>query len=35
VGLKVDANNPAGAVKLYEKVGFVIDRTYRIWTKQL
>jgi len=35
VGLKVDANNPTGAVKLYEKVGFVIDRTYRIWTKQL
>ena len=35
VGLKVDTNNPTGAVKLYEKVGFVIDRTYRIWTKQL
>ena len=35
VGLKVDTSNPTGAPKLYEKTGFVIDRTYRIWTKQL
>jgi mycothiol synthase len=31
VGLKVDANNPTGALQLYERVGFVPDRRYRIW----
>jgi mycothiol synthase len=35
VGLKVDANNPTGALRLYESVGFSVDRTYRIWAKQL
>ena len=35
VGLKVDANNPTGALQLYASAGFVIDRTYRIWAKQL
>ncbi len=35
VGLKVDANNPTGALRLYESVGFSVDRTYRVWAKQL
>jgi len=35
VGLKVDANNPTGAAQLYERVGFVTDRRYGIWTKAL
>jgi mycothiol synthase len=35
VGLKVDATNPTGAPQLYERVGFVTDRRYRIWTKPL
>jgi ribosomal protein S18 acetylase RimI-like enzyme len=35
VGLKVDSNNPTGALRLYESVGFSVDRTYRIWAKQL
>lgn len=34
VGLKVDSTNPTGAAALYERVGFVIDRRYGIWTKQ-
>jgi mycothiol synthase len=28
VGLKVDADNPTGAVRLYERVGMALDRTY-------
>lgn len=35
VGLKVDANNPTGAPRLYERVGFVPDRSYRIWEHAL
>jgi mycothiol synthase len=35
VGLKVDSTNPTGAPQLYERVGFVTDRRYGIWTKQL
>jgi mycothiol synthase len=35
VGLKVDSSNPTGALRLYESVGFVTDRRYGIWTKQL
>jgi GNAT superfamily N-acetyltransferase len=35
VGLKVDAENPTGAPQLYERVGFVPDRRYGIWVKQL
>jgi mycothiol synthase len=35
VGLKVDANNPTGALQLYERVGFVTDRRYGIWTLTL
>jgi ribosomal protein S18 acetylase RimI-like enzyme len=35
VGLKVDSTNPTGALRLYEKVGFVTDRRYGIWTKRL
>jgi len=35
VGLKVDADNPTGAPQLYERVGFVVDRRYTIWTKAL
>jgi mycothiol synthase len=35
VGLKVDSDNPTGALKLYERVGFEIDRRYAIWVKTL
>jgi mycothiol synthase len=35
VGLKVDSSNPTGARQLYERVGFVTDRRYRIWLKRL
>ena len=35
VGLKVDSTNPTGALKLYERVGFDIDRRYGIWVKRL
>jgi mycothiol synthase len=35
VGLKVDANNPTGAVQLYERVGFTVDRRYGLWEKHL
>jgi ribosomal protein S18 acetylase RimI-like enzyme len=35
VGLKVDADNPTGAPRLYERVGFVTDRRYGIWAKRL
>ncbi len=35
VGLKVDASNPTGAPQLYERVGFVPDRRYRVWERDL
>ncbi len=35
VGLKVDSSNPTGALPLYTRVGFVIDRRYAIWTRTL
>jgi mycothiol synthase len=35
VGLKVDATNPTGAIALYEQLGFVTDRRYGIWRKEL
>ncbi len=35
VGLKVDSTNPTGAPQLYERVGFVTDQRYGIWTKRL
>jgi len=35
VGLKVDAANPTGAVQLYERLGFVSDRRYGVWVKEL
>jgi ribosomal protein S18 acetylase RimI-like enzyme len=35
IGLKVDTNNPTGALQLYESAGFVVDRTYRIWARRL
>ena len=35
VGLKSIANNPTGAVQLYERVGFTTDRRYQIWLKRL
>ena len=33
VGLKVHAANPTGAVRLYEREGFVVDRRYGNWGK--
>ena len=35
VGLKVDSTNPSGALRLYDAVGFEIDRRYGIWNKHL
>jgi mycothiol synthase len=35
VGLKVDATNPTGAPRLYERAGFVTDRRYGTWIKPL
>jgi ribosomal protein S18 acetylase RimI-like enzyme len=35
VGLKVDSTNPTGAVQLYERTGFDVDRRYAIWVKPL
>ena len=35
VGLKVHATNPTGAVRLYEREGFVVDRTFGHWAKTL
>jgi ribosomal protein S18 acetylase RimI-like enzyme len=32
VGLKVDADNPTGAVRLYERVGMTRDRTYLMFS---
>jgi len=33
--LKVDATNPTGAVRLYEREGFTVDRAYGNWAKKL
>jgi ribosomal protein S18 acetylase RimI-like enzyme len=35
VGLKVDSTNPTGAPRLYERVGFAVDRRYGTWRKPL
>lgn len=35
VGLKVDAANPSGALRLYNRAGFRTDCRYEIWTKRL
>jgi ribosomal protein S18 acetylase RimI-like enzyme len=35
VGLKVHSTNPTGAVRLYEREGFAVDRTYGNWAKTL
>ena len=35
VGLKVDSTNPTGAVQLYERAGFAVDRRYGVWRKRL
>jgi mycothiol synthase len=32
VGLKVDADNPTGAVRLYERLGMTVDRRYLMFT---
>ena len=34
VGLKVDGDNPTRAPRLYERLGYVTDRTYAIFTKR-
>jgi ribosomal protein S18 acetylase RimI-like enzyme len=34
-GLKVDAANPTGARRLYERLGFVTERRERIWALSL
>jgi ribosomal protein S18 acetylase RimI-like enzyme len=34
VGLKVDSDNPTGAPRLYERLGYVTDRKYAIFTKR-
>jgi ribosomal protein S18 acetylase RimI-like enzyme len=31
VGLKVDATNPTGAIRLYERLGFEVERREAIW----
>lgn len=33
VGLKVDSTNPTGAIRLYERLGFAVDRRDGIWVK--
>ena len=35
VGLKVDAANPTGAIRLYERLGFVLDRREATWALSL
>lgn len=35
VGLKVDSTNPTGALRLYERLGFVTDQRLEIWQKAL
>jgi ribosomal protein S18 acetylase RimI-like enzyme len=32
IGLKVDGANPTGAIRLYERTGFVTDRRERVWS---
>ncbi len=34
VGLKVDADNPTGAARLYGRLGYVTDRTYALFTSR-
>jgi ribosomal protein S18 acetylase RimI-like enzyme len=33
VGLKVDADNPTGAVRLYQRMGMRTERVYRMWVR--
>ena len=35
VGLKVDAANPTGALRLYERLGFVLERRETVWASSL
>src|SRR5262249_28613362 len=35
VGLKVDAGNPTGAIRLYERLGFVTERREGVWAWNL
>jgi ribosomal protein S18 acetylase RimI-like enzyme len=35
VGLKVDAANPTGALRLYERLGFVLDQREAVWALSL
>ena len=35
VELKVDAANPTGAVRLYERLGFVLERREAVWASSL
>ena len=35
IGLKVDSNNGTGAPRLYERLGFVTDRRYILFAKEL
>jgi ribosomal protein S18 acetylase RimI-like enzyme len=35
VGLKVDAGNPTGAPRLYERLGFIVERKEQIWVLSL
>jgi ribosomal protein S18 acetylase RimI-like enzyme len=34
-GLDVDADNPSGAVALYERLGYRADRRQTLWAKDL
>jgi ribosomal protein S18 acetylase RimI-like enzyme len=34
VGLKVDSDNPTGAPRLYERLGYVTDRVYALFSKR-
>lgn len=34
-GLEVDAENPAGAARLYERLGFLIERREAVWAWSL
>ena len=33
VGLKVDADNPTGAPRLYQRLGYVTDRVYAVFER--
>jgi len=35
VGLKVDGRNPTGAQRLYERLGFVVERRDQVWALSL